>query len=767
MWTFEPHVASSVFDEMIAEARVPVYREKRLKSVKKEGRRIIEFVAHDGTVFRAKEFIDATYEGDLMAKAGVSYRVGREANTEYGETLNGVRAETPLHQFRVPVDPFLKPGDPARGLLPFIHPEGLGRPGDGDRRVQAYNYRLCFTTNPANRLAVTPPPNYSPAKYELLARYFDALAAAGQKPVLSQFWNPVLMPNQKTDINNNGAFSTDFLGGSWDYPESDYSTRAGIARDHDYYIRGFLTFLATSPRVLGSIRTEMREWGPCRDEFTANSGWPTQLYVREARRMVSDYVMTEKNCRCQEVVPDPVGLAAYNMDSHNVRRIVRNGRAENEGDVQVPPMKPYPISYRSIVPKAVECENLAVPVCLSASHIAYGSIRMEPVFMILGQSAATAACLAVVDRIPLQNLAYSGLRSRLLEDGQILEWTEPAGIPKGPTCTAFVMKGGGTMLLAKNLDWPVGEGYVFVNKRGVIKEAFGGPSVNPLRWTSKYGSVTFNQYGREFPLGGMNEAGLVIEELNGPARYPAADSRPALNELQWIQYQLDNHRSVKEVLKSDRTVRVSRLLFNLHYLAADGKGNAAVVEFIDGPMKSFMGDDLPAAVLSNNSYEESLRYLRLHQGFGGERIVSNGSEPDERFVRAATALREDNWMAQTLLVDQAFAVLKSVEQSDTQWSIAYSLRGRRIFFKTRAHRQYKIISLDGLDFSCAGPALMLPVNTDARGNLNRSLSGYDQVKNQQLLESVFRQLHTLGEVGALPENLVRRMSDFPDKCRCR
>jgi hypothetical protein len=422
MWTFEPHVASRIFDEMIAEAGVAVYRDKRLTSVKKTGRRITDIITHDGTIFRAKMFIDATYEGDLMARAGISYRVGREANADHGETLNGIRDQTPLHQFQVPVDPFIKPGDPSSGLLPFVQPGGLGRPGDGDRRVQAYNYRLCFTTVAANRLEVAAPPGYNPSDYELLARYFDALVAAGRRPTLGEFWNPIGMPNRKTDINNNGAFSTDYLGASWDFPEADDTRRGQMAKAHENYIRGLLVFLGTSPRVPANIRGEMREWGPCRDEFVDNAGWPTQLYVREARRLVSGQVMTEKNCRGQEVAADSVGLAAYNMDSHNVRRLVRNGSAENEGDVQVAPSKPYPISYRSIVPKASECENLAVPVCLSASHIAYGSIRMEPVFMILGQSAATASCLAIEEAVSLQGLVYGKLAARLLKDGQILEW---------------------------------------------------------------------------------------------------------------------------------------------------------------------------------------------------------------------------------------------------------------------------------------------------------------------------------------------------------
>lgn len=426
MWTFEPHVARAIYDEMLKDANIQVLREQRLKSVKKDGARIVEFTTEDGNVFRAKVFIDCTYEGDLMAKAGVSYHVGREANATYGETLNGIRAETPKHQFTVAVDPYVKRGDPGSGLLPFIQPGDGGRPGNGDKRVQTYNYRLCFTTNVTNRAPLAPPPNYDAGKYELLARYLEALVAAGKKPQLKEFWNPIWMPNQKTDINNNGGFSTDFIGASYDYPEADYATRERICEEHENYIRGFLTFMATSPRVPESMRREMQQWGPCKDEFPETGGWPNQLYVREARRMISDYVMTEKNCRGQEVINDSVGLAAYNMDSHNCQRIVKNGHVENEGDVQVPPMKPYPISYRSLVPKQSECENLFVPVCLAASHIAYGSIRMEPVFMILGQSSATAASMAIDEKIPVQKVNYARLRERLLADKQVLDWTNAA-----------------------------------------------------------------------------------------------------------------------------------------------------------------------------------------------------------------------------------------------------------------------------------------------------------------------------------------------------
>ena len=422
MWTFEPHVATQVYAEMLGEAKVEVHRQERLAGVEKTGNRLTALRMENGNVFRARMFVDATYEGDLMARAGVSFIIGREGNAVYGETLDGIRAQTPKHQFLVAVDPYVKAGDPASGLLPLVQPGNGGTPGEGDARLQAYNYRLCFTTDPGNRMEVAPPPNYDPAQFELLARYLEALVKAGRKTTLGAFWNPIWMPNHKTDINNNGPFSTDYIGMNYDYPAADYATRERIAQAHENYTRGLLTFLATSPRVPESMRAEMKKWGPSKDEFVATGGWPPQLYVREARRMVSDYVMTEQNCRGARVVDDSVGLAAYNMDSHNCQRIVKAGSAENEGDVQVPPMKPYPISLRALVPKATECANLVVPVCLSSSHIAYGSIRMEPVFMVLGQSAAMAAAQALDQQVAVQALDYSKLRERLRADGQILSW---------------------------------------------------------------------------------------------------------------------------------------------------------------------------------------------------------------------------------------------------------------------------------------------------------------------------------------------------------
>lgn len=422
MWTFEPHVAEDVLFHMVNEAKVAVYFQQRLAAVKKSGTHITEIAMENGKIYRAKMFIDATYEGDLMAKAGVRYKIGREANSDYDETLDGIRAITPKHQFSVPIDPYLKPGVPGSGLLPLIQSAEAGKPGSGDDSVQAYNYRLCYTRNPGNRLPHKKPPQYNPATYELLARYLEALVAAGRTPKLSEFWNPIAMPNGKTDINNNGGFSTDFIGANYAYPEASYAARGQLCQAHRDYTLGFIYFLATSPRVPENMRSEMKSWGPAKDEFLDTTGWPHQLYIREARRMISDYVMTEHNCRGKTLAEDSVGLAAYTMDSHNCRRIVKDGHVENEGDVQVGGFPPYPISYRSIIPRTAECENLLVPVCLSATHIAYGSIRMEPVFMLLGQSAATAASLALDANCSLQKLTYQKLQGRLLKDKQVLEW---------------------------------------------------------------------------------------------------------------------------------------------------------------------------------------------------------------------------------------------------------------------------------------------------------------------------------------------------------
>jgi len=419
MWVFEPRAAEQTFEQLVAEYEIPVHRDQWLKrngGVKKKGSRIASITMLSGKTYLGTIFIDATYEGDLMAFAGISYHVGRESNEVYDETLNGVQTRNATkHQFEKPVDPYITPGDPGSGLLPRIHAGSPGKEGHGDHRVQAYNYRMCLTKVPENRVPFPKPDNYDPMQYELLARYLDQ----GWRAIFVKF-DPA--PNAKTDTNNHGAFSTDNIGMNYDYPEATYERRRKILKEHQDYQKGLMWFLAYDPRVPSDVREKVSRWGLAKDEFTDNDHWPHQIYVREARRMVGDFVMTELHLRKIKPTPKPVGMGSYNMDSHNVQRYVDdNGHARNEGDIQINPGGPYPISYEAIVPKASECTNLLVPVCLSSSHIAYGSIRMEPVFMILGQSAATAAALAIDNNIDVQNVDYATLRARLLADGQVLE----------------------------------------------------------------------------------------------------------------------------------------------------------------------------------------------------------------------------------------------------------------------------------------------------------------------------------------------------------
>lgn len=427
-WTFEPHVAEGIYLDMLKEVAVPVRYNQHLARVHKDGARIVAIEMTDGTVYRGKMFIDATYEGDLMAQAGVSYHVGREDNSVYRETLNGIHYGHPNHSFRAWVDPYIVPGQPTSGLLPLVQDCESGRQGQGDACVQAYNFRMCLTDVAENRIPFPRPLTYDPARYELLRRYIHA----GGWDVM---WLTIRMPNGKTDTNNCGAIGTDHIGANYRWPDGSYEEREAVFQDHVAYTAGLLHFLQNDARLPQRIHEDMAKWGLCRDEFVATGGFSHQLYVREARRMVGDRVMTEHECRGYRVVDDPVGLAAYTMDSHNCRRVVLGGRVVNEGNVEVPPDKPYPISYRAIVPSAHQCTNLLVPVCLSASHIAYGSIRMEPVFMVLGESAATAASLAVDGRCSLQDVPYGELNSALTEAAQVLSWppATPNAKPKVET----------------------------------------------------------------------------------------------------------------------------------------------------------------------------------------------------------------------------------------------------------------------------------------------------------------------------------------------
>ncbi len=413
-FTFEPHVAAAVFADLLAEAGVTVHLGRRLATVTKAGNRITELSTEDGQVYRGLMYVDATYEGDLLARAGVASTVGREGNAQYGESINGVQLRD-KHQFTRPVDPYVTPGNPASGLLPGVSAAALAPNGTADGRIQAYNFRMCLT-KAADRVPFPQPAGYDAGRYALLLRYIQA-------GYTGPYFNTVGVGNGKTDSNNDGAFSTDDIGMNTAYPTASYAARDTIVAEHRTYQQGLMWFLSNDTRVPAAIRSATAAWGLAADEFGATGHWPPQLYVREARRMVSAYVMTEHNCRGAATVADSVGLASYTMDSHNCQRLVVGGVAKNEGDVQIGVPGPYQVSYRSIVPVEAQCANLLVPVCLSASHIAYGSIRMEPVFMVLGQSAAVAARLALAAGagVPVQQVNVTTLQSQLRALGQRID----------------------------------------------------------------------------------------------------------------------------------------------------------------------------------------------------------------------------------------------------------------------------------------------------------------------------------------------------------
>lgn len=420
MWVFEPHVAEAIYMRWLKEAGVQPVFNARLKldagAVTKNATDIVAVAMLDGSRHAGRMFVDATYEGDLMAMAGVTFTTGREANATYGEDYNGVQAaRSEQHNFELDIDPYVKPGDPSSGLVPLLEPGPPGVDGAGDKRIQAYNFRLCMTKDPAIRAPVPKPADYDPWTYELLGRYLDA----GWRHQFRKY-DPI--PNLKADVNNYGAISTDFIGGNYDYPTAGYERRREIFEAHKSYQAGLIWFMQNDPRAPADVRQSMSEWGLCADEFVDNDHWPREMYVREARRMVSDFVMTERHLEGELPTPRSVGLGSYTMDSHNVQRYVNaDGFARNEGDIQVYLDRTYEIGYGAIVPRADEVTNLFVPVAVSASHIAYGSIRMEPVFMILGQSAGAAAVLALETGTRVQDISYETLARRLREQGQLID----------------------------------------------------------------------------------------------------------------------------------------------------------------------------------------------------------------------------------------------------------------------------------------------------------------------------------------------------------
>ena len=420
MWIFEPHVAERIFEDFARESQLEIHRDEwldRESGVSRQNGKIVAIRTLSGKIYQGKIFIDATYEGDLMAAAKVSYTVGREANSQYGEKWNGVQVGVFQHNhyFMDSISAYRIPGDPSSGLLSEISPNPPGKNGEGDQLLQAYNFRMALSRNPANRVPFPKPASYDPARYELLSRVY----AAGWDET---FWKYDPIPNLKTDTNNHGPFSTDYIGKNYDFPEASYERRREIIKEHEDYQKGLMYFLSHDLSVPEGVRKEMGNYGLAADEFQDNGHWPHQIYVREARRMVGAYVMTEHDVLGAKEVPQPVGMGSYSLDSHNTQRFVTaGGFVQNEGDIGVHPKQPYSISYGTLIPKKQDCTNLLVPVCVSSTHTAFGSIRMEPVFMILGQSAAAAASLAIDEGIAVQDLAYEKLRKVLLDEKQVLE----------------------------------------------------------------------------------------------------------------------------------------------------------------------------------------------------------------------------------------------------------------------------------------------------------------------------------------------------------
>ncbi len=418
---FEPKIAEDIFDAMIKEAGVKIIKGRLdlKKGVMMKEKRISKIVLEGGDSIEGNMFIDASYEGDLLPLAGVSFMIGREANAEFGETGNGIEGVAKKNQLPNGIDPYRVKGDPNSGLIAGVNPDMGGNKGDADDKLQAYCYRMVLTDISENRIMIEKPKSYDETDFEILFRAIEA----GQK---NGFFKTTMVPNRKSDSNNTGGISCDLIGGNygkdWNWATLSHAEREVLAAKHRDYQLGLVWTLQNHPRVPESIRTAHARWGLAKDEFPDNGHWPYNIYVREARRMKSDLVMTEAHCKNKIAVEDPVGMGAYTLDSHNTQRFVHEGSVKNEGDIQVSlGGKPYGISYRSIVPKVGECENLLVPWALSSTHIAFGSIRMEPVFMVLGQSAGTAACLAIDGLTSVQKVSYEKLRARLIADGQKLK----------------------------------------------------------------------------------------------------------------------------------------------------------------------------------------------------------------------------------------------------------------------------------------------------------------------------------------------------------
>jgi hypothetical protein len=556
-WIFEPHVAENVFLDYLKKAKIKVLYSYRIIAAQKSKGNLVSITVQNSAhpslntnkTITAKIFIDCSYEGDLMAKAGVSYTVGREDNKQYDETYNGVQFRD-KHQFPDGIDPYKIPGKPETGLLWGISKDTLLPNGTGNKMVQTYNIRVCLTKNKADMIPISRPQDYKPDRYELLLRLMQ------KRPVKSLEGLMTLsqMPNDKTDINNNGPFSTDMIGMSWKYPEASYNEREEIFKAHENYTKGLFYFIGHDPRLPAEIQSEMLQYGYPKDEYLGTNHFTTQMYVREARRMVGGYVMTQANCEGKETVTDGIGIAAYTMDSHNAERLVVNGMVKNEGDVQIGGFGPYPVSYRSIVPKRSECGNLLVPVCLSASHIAYGSIRMEPVFMMLGQSAAMAASMAIDSKTAVQKVNVKKLQS-MLKTNPLADGSTPEILVDNDDSLAVTVKG----------SW----------KREVNFHGCYGPSVFVDSSTDKTGD--FVRFAPDIKKEGLYNVYIYIAKIGGlSSRIPISVNNGSQQKIADIN--IDN--IVVKGQTEGEWVAIGKYHFSVGkegYIAIAGKGTDGIL----------------------------------------------------------------------------------------------------------------------------------------------------------------------------------------------
>jgi hypothetical protein len=540
MWVFEPNVAEDIFNSFIQENGIQVFRNEwlnREEGLEMDQNEIISFTSLSGTRFVGKIFIDCTYEGDLMAAVGIPYKIGREGNKMYGETFNGVQTSmAKRNQFINRIDPYVVRGDPTSGLLAGVSDWSPHKDGSSDNKVPAYKFHLCLTKVEENREPFTKPDLYDPRQYELLLRTLNR----GSRHILGRF-DPI--PNAKTNTDQNGAFSTDFLGANYLYPDGTYQERSAIIDSHINYLRGYFYFLINDLRVPAEIREEVSSWGLARDEFMKNGFWPEQIHVYEARRMIGESILTEHHVMGRREVNEPIALVSAPISSNHFQRYNAsdddgNQFVQNEGDIWVEIQQPYAIPFKSILPQGTICNNLLVPVCLSASHVAYSSIRSESVFMILGQAAATSAVLAVEAEFSLHNLPYQMLRNQLIDDGQILELQKLSRVTRGygllPQSLGGVVVDGqmveleGNWIKSSSMRPFVGESYYHDGNgnKGLCSARF--PFVAPMDGLHEI-KVSFSAFGNR--AGNLN---YCVKHEGGEEKILVDQRKPPSIEDFWV-----------------------------------------------------------------------------------------------------------------------------------------------------------------------------------------------------------------------------------------